>query len=66
MDTVIKSLSRSTKYEVIVQAYNGKGAGPSSDVVTAVTYQEGECLSHILFVYSAPTLRLNLSNYCGN
>ena len=45
VDTVLKSLSRSTKYEIIVQSYNSKGAGPASEAVAAVTFQEGGCLS---------------------
>lgn len=52
IDAVLKSLSRSTKYEIILQAYNSKGAGPSSEILTAVTYHEGE----IMFVVSSVVL----------
>ncbi|CAN8004178.1 unnamed protein product [Ixodes pacificus] len=35
----IGNLKRSTKYTVIVQAFNGKGAGPPSPEVTAQTFE---------------------------
>ena len=36
------SSHRSTKYEIMLQAYNSKGAGSSSEIITAVTFHEGE------------------------
>ncbi|KAL1414493.1 hypothetical protein MTO96_000895 [Rhipicephalus appendiculatus] len=38
----INNLKRSTKYSVIVQAFNGKGAGPPSAEITAQTFEHGE------------------------
>ncbi|KAL3222312.1 hypothetical protein MRX96_028475 [Rhipicephalus microplus] len=37
----INNLKRSTKYSVIVQAFNGKGAGPPSAEITAQTFEHG-------------------------
>lgn len=41
-ETVLKGLARSTKYEIVLQAYNTKGAGPTSEPVFVETYHEGE------------------------
>lgn len=46
---VIDLLRKSTKYSVIIQAFNSKGAGPSSPEITAETYANGtwQSLEHL-------------------
>lgn len=41
-EAILKSLSRSTKYEIVVQSYNSKGAGPTSEPIFVETFQGGE------------------------
>lgn len=36
------SAARFTTYNVVVQAYNGRGAGPMSEPVTVRTMEDGE------------------------
>ena len=41
-ECTISELIRSTKYQIIVQAYNSKGAGPSSEPVFVKTLDIGK------------------------
>ena len=38
----VTGLRRNTKYNVVVQAFNSKGAGPPSDDVTVETLENGK------------------------
>ena len=40
--TVITGLKKYTRYEVVVKAYNNRGAGPLSAAVIAATLEDGE------------------------
>lgn len=40
-ECIVSELIRSTKYQIIVQAYNSKGAGPSSEPVFVKTLDIG-------------------------
>lgn len=42
LETNIRELKKSTKYVVVVQAFNSKGAGPVSDEVIAQTLEIGK------------------------
>lgn len=42
-ETQLTGLKRFTKYSVIVQAFNSKGAGPASEEIIAQTLQNGKC-----------------------
>ncbi|KAI1289176.1 Down syndrome cell adhesion molecule [Halotydeus destructor] len=39
-EVLLKGLTRSTKYDIVVQSYNGKGTGPSSETIQVETYHE--------------------------
>jgi len=41
-ECTVAELKRSTKYQIIVQAYNSKGAGPSSEPVFVKTLEMGK------------------------
>lgn len=41
-ESQLTGLKRFTKYSVIVQAFNSKGAGPASEEIVAQTLQNGE------------------------
>ena len=38
----VKLSYRYTTYSIVVEAYNSRGTGPSSDYVTAQTLEDGE------------------------
>ena len=42
-EVLLQGLAKYTTYSIVVQAYNSRGAGPSSDYVTAQTLEDGEC-----------------------
>lgn len=44
---VLNGLKKHTRYEIIVQAFNSKGAGPPSDPVEIQTLEFGMYLSHV-------------------
>lgn len=52
---LVESLRKSTKYSVIVQAFNSKGAGPSTNELTIETFangkEENDPHTHICIVY---------------
>lgn len=39
---VIGGLQKNTKYVILVQAFNGQGAGPAADEIVVKTYEYGE------------------------
>lgn len=41
-ETQLTSLKKFTKYAIIVQAFNSKGAGPASEEIVAQTLQNGK------------------------
>lgn len=41
-ETQLNGLKKFTKYSVIVQAFNSKGAGPASEEIVAQTLQNGK------------------------
>ena len=47
-ECTVTELTRSTKYQIIVQAYNSKGAGPSSEAVFVKTLDMGKQLEKLL------------------
>lgn len=53
---IIDQLRKSTKYSIIVQAFNAKGAGPASTEITVATFANGEHLwSRALLPHEAHT-----------
>ena len=42
-ECVITELKRASRYEIIVQVFNSKGAGPTSEPVYVKTLEFGEC-----------------------
>ncbi|XP_077560088.1 cell adhesion molecule Dscam1-like isoform X1 [Haemaphysalis longicornis] len=57
----ISSLKRSTKYSVIVQAFNGKGAGPPSSEITAQTFEHDPPLPPAIQIVSTSTSAVTVS-----
>jgi hypothetical protein len=50
----LSGLEKFTKYSIIVQAFNNRGDGPSSDPVIVQTLEDGEkviCLETFKFIY---------------
>lgn len=45
--TTVTGLRPFTRYSVILQAFNSKGAGPPSDPVLGFTQQDSECSSTV-------------------
>ena len=43
-ECVLTGLKRATKYQIIVQAFNSKGAGPASEPVNAKTLELGKLM----------------------
>lgn len=41
-EAVINELKRASQYEVVVQAFNSKGAGPASEAILVTTSEFGE------------------------
>lgn len=62
----LTDLKRNTRYGIIVQAFNRKGPGPSSEEVVAITAEYGKCINsdintllvHFLYVFLLSRLRL--------
>lgn len=42
-EVVLQGLAKYTTYSIVVQAYNSRGAGPSSEHITARTQEDGWC-----------------------
>jgi hypothetical protein len=42
-EVLLQGLAKHTTYSIMVQAYNSRGAGPSSEHITARTQEDGEC-----------------------
>ncbi|XP_075543789.1 cell adhesion molecule Dscam1-like [Dermacentor variabilis] len=57
----INNLKRSTKYSVIVQAFNGKGAGPPSTEITAQTFEHDPPLPPVIHVVSTSASAVTVS-----
>lgn len=57
LQLLLQNLKRNTRYSVVVQAFNKKGSGPSSEEVVAQTMEFGECRAPLPF----PFIRFLLS-----
>ncbi|CAN7984984.1 unnamed protein product, partial [Ixodes hexagonus] len=57
----IGNLKRSTKYTVIVQAFNGKGAGPPSPEVTAQTFEHDPPQPPVVHIVSTSSTAVTVS-----
>ncbi|XP_064480157.1 cell adhesion molecule Dscam1-like [Ornithodoros turicata] len=60
-EITINNLKRSTKYSVIVQAFNGKGAGPASTEVSAQTYDHDPPLPPVLRVLTTTATAITIN-----
>ncbi|CAG2102033.1 unnamed protein product [Medioppia subpectinata] len=60
-ECTVNELTRSTKYQIIVQAYNSKGAGPSSEPTFVKTLEMDPPSTPTLRVLSATTNSIQLS-----
>lgn len=54
-EVILNDLFRNSRYNIIIQAFNKKGPGPSSDDVIATTSEFGTCN---LFIYSSSLFTL--------
>ena len=59
----LTDLKRNTRYGIIVQAFNRKGPGPSSEEVVAITAEYGKCIKSDINTLSTP-LRPTMALFC--
>ncbi|XP_064480163.1 cell adhesion molecule Dscam1-like [Ornithodoros turicata] len=66
-ETVLSSLRRSTKYSVLVQAFNSKGSGPPSEEITVETFDSDPPPSPTLSVLttSASSIQLQWDSHAS-